>query len=89
VAGDVYLGSAGAAGVYLAAGRAVSGDQGLYNGFLVAGLGWALLIADPAWHRSIGMFFLGCVAVAGLYGAATAGGRILLVQTLPAALWLA
>jgi putative membrane protein len=74
--------------------KTLAGNQGLYNGFLVAGLGWALLIADPQWHRSVGTFFLGCVAVAGLYGAATAGGRILLVQTLPAglalaALWLA
>ncbi len=69
--------------------KTLAGNQGLYNGFLVAGLGWALLITDPAWHRSVGAFFLGCVAVAGIYGAATAGGRILLVQTLPAALALA
>ncbi|TVT39159.1 DUF1304 domain-containing protein [Hymenobacter setariae] len=74
--------------------KTLAGNQGLYNGFLVAGLVWALLIADPQWHRSVATFFLGCVAVAGLYGAATAGGRILLVQTLPAglalaALWLA
>jgi putative membrane protein len=69
--------------------KTLAGNQGLYNGFLVAGLGWALLIADPQWHRSVGTFFLGCVAVAGLYGAATAGARILLVQTLPAALALA
>lgn len=74
--------------------QTLAGNQGLYNGFLVAGLGWALLITDPQWHRSVSTFFLGCVAVAGLYGAATAGRRILLVQTLPAglalaALWLA
>ncbi len=74
--------------------KTLAGNQGLYNGFLVAGLIWALLISDPAWHRSVGTFFLGCVAVAGLYGAATAGRGILLVQTLPAtlalaALWLA
>ncbi|MVN77693.1 DUF1304 family protein [Hymenobacter sp. HMF4947] len=74
--------------------KTLAGNQGLYNGFLAAGLGWALLIAEPAWHRYVGSFFLGCVAVAGLYGAATAGRRILLVQTLPAllalgALWLA
>jgi putative membrane protein len=69
--------------------KTLAGNQGLYNGFLVAGLVWALLISDPAWQRSVATFFLGCVAVAGLYGAATAGRRILLVQTVPAALALA
>lgn len=69
--------------------RTLAANQGLYNGFLVAGLVWALLITDPAWHRYVGSFFLGCVAVAGLYGAATAGRRILYVQTVPAALALA
>ncbi|MBR7720912.1 DUF1304 domain-containing protein [Microvirga sp. SRT04] len=74
--------------------KVLAANQGLYNGFLAAGLVWSLLIADPAWHRYVATFFLGCVAVAGLYGAATAGRRILLVQTLPAllalaALWLA
>ncbi|WP_223649332.1 DUF1304 domain-containing protein [Hymenobacter psoromatis] len=69
--------------------KAMAGNQGLYNGFLVAGLVWALLITDPQWHRHVGTFFLGCVAVAGLYGAATAGRGILLVQTVPAALALA
>ncbi|GAB3637980.1 DUF1304 domain-containing protein [Hymenobacter arcticus] len=74
--------------------KTLAGNQGLYNGFLMAGLIWALFITDPAWHRNVGTFFLGCVVVAGLYGATTAGRRILLVQTLPAtlalaALWLA
>lgn len=74
--------------------KTLAANQGLYNGFLAAGLLWALLITDPQWHRNVGSFFLGCVAVAGLYGAATAGRRILLVQTVPAtlalaALWLA
>ncbi|WP_201983514.1 DUF1304 domain-containing protein [Hymenobacter rubidus] len=59
--------------------KVLAANPGLYNGFLAAGLGWALLISDPAWHRYVASFFLGCVAVAGLYGAATAGGRILLV----------
>ena len=68
--------------------KVLAGNQGLYNGFLVAGLGWALLISDPLWHRNVACFFLGCVAVAGLYGAATAGRRILLVQTVPALLAL-
>ena len=69
--------------------KVLAANQGLYNGFLAAGLLWALLIADPAWQRNVASFFLGCVAVAGIYGAATAGGRILLVQTVPALLALA
>lgn len=48
--------------------KVLAANQGLYNGFLAAGLGWALLIADPAWTRNVASFFLGCVAVAGLYG---------------------
>jgi putative membrane protein len=69
--------------------KVLAANQGLYNGFLVAGLIWALLIADPAWQRNVATFFLGCVAVAGLYGALTAGKRIVLVQTVPAVLALA
>ncbi len=69
--------------------KVMAANQGLYNGFLAAGLVWALLITNPEWQRSVASFFLGCVAVAGLYGAATAGRRILFVQTLPAVLALA
>lgn len=69
--------------------KVLAANQGLYNGFLVAGLVWALLIGDVAWQRNVASFFLGCVAVAGLYGAATAGRRILFVQTVPALLALA
>ena len=69
--------------------KVLAANQGLYNGFLAAGLVWALLISEPNWHRYVASFFLGCVAVAGLYGAATAGKRILLVQTVPALLALA
>lgn len=68
--------------------KALAANQGLYNGFLVAGLVWALLIPELQWHRYVATFFLSCVAVAGLYGAATASRRILLVQTVPAALAL-
>jgi putative membrane protein len=60
-------------------------NQGLYNGFLAAGLIWSLV--DP--NISIARFFLGCVLVAGLYGGATVGKKILFVQALPAALALA
>ena len=69
--------------------KVLAANQGLYNGFLAAGLVWSLLILDPAWHRNVAVFFLGCVAVAGIYGAITAGPRILLVQTVPALLALA
>ena len=68
---------------------AMAANQGLYNGFLAAGLIWSLLIGDAAWAKNIVLFFLGCVLIAGLYGAATVTKRILYVQTIPAALAIA
>ena len=65
---------------------ALAGNQGLYNGFLVAGLLWSLVIKDAPWNAHIALFFLICVAVAGVYGAATAERKILFVQTVPAVL---
>lgn len=65
---------------------ALAANQGLYNGFLAAGLIWTFFIEDAAWSANIALFFLGCVAVAGLYGAATADKKILFVQTLPASI---
>ncbi|MDP9763112.1 DUF1304 domain-containing protein [Deinococcus enclensis] len=62
--------------------RVMAGNQGLYNGFLAAGLIWGLLTGA----QDVQLFFLACVAVAGLYGAATANRRILFVQTVPAVL---
>ncbi|MEO1085258.1 MAG: DUF1304 domain-containing protein [Acidobacteriota bacterium] len=59
-------------------------NQGLYNGFLAAGLAWGLFHPDPAVGFQIKLFFLACVAVAGLYGAATAKVQILFIQTVPA-----
>jgi putative membrane protein len=67
---------------------ALAANQGLYNGFLVAGLVWGLLASDPIGFQ-VKVFFLACVIVAGLYGAATVSRRILLVQAVPAALALA
>jgi putative membrane protein len=64
----------------------LAANQGLYNGFLAAGLIWSLIIQDELWSKNIALFFLGCVAVAGIYGAATASKRILYVQTVPAVL---
>jgi putative membrane protein len=63
---------------------ALAKNQGLYNGFLVAGLVWGL-VADK---DDVQIFFLACVIVAGLYGAATVNKRILVVQAVPAVLAL-
>jgi len=65
----------------------LAANQGLYNGFLAAGLVWGLLAEDPV-GRQVTVFFLLCVAVAGVYGSLTASRRILFVQTLPAVLAL-
>jgi putative membrane protein len=72
----------------------LAGNMGLYNGFLAAGLIWGLVQAVPGFAFQIKMFFLVCVIVAGVYGAATVSRRILFVQAAPAALalillWLA
>jgi putative membrane protein len=64
--------------------RALAANQGLYNGFLVAGLAWSF-VAEPGLARALRFFFLGCVVVAGVFGAATVSPRILIVQALPAA----
>jgi putative membrane protein len=72
----------------------LAANQGLYNGFLAAGLIWGLVQPVPGFAFQIKVFFLLCVIVAGAYGAATVSQRILLVQAAPAALalillWLA
>ncbi|WP_322514681.1 DUF1304 domain-containing protein [Rhodopseudomonas palustris] len=77
-----------------AASAVLAANQGLYNGFLAAGLIWSLLHPDPAVALQLQTFFLGCVIVAGLYGAWSVSRRILYVQAAPAALalilaWLA
>jgi putative membrane protein len=67
----------------------LAANQGLYNGFLAAGLVWGLLHPTPGFAFQIKIFFLLCVIVAGSYGAATVSRRILYVQAAPAALALA
>lgn len=62
--------------------KVLAANQGLYNGFLATGLLWAAATAQ----RDVALFFLGCVAVAGIYGAATVNRRIFFVQALPALL---
>lgn len=66
--------------------KTLAANQGLYNGFLAAGLIWSLFISDPEWQKNIALFFLSCVIVAGIYGAITASRKIFFVQALPAAL---
>lgn len=67
---------------------ALAANQGLYNGFLAAGLVWGVVAADPVGFQAR-VFFLACVIVAGLYGAATVNRRIAFVQALPGAVALA
>ena len=66
--------------------KSMAANQGLYNGFLAAGLIWSFLISDPIWAKNVAMFFLGCVIVAGIYGALTATKKIFFVQAVPAIL---
>ena len=70
-----------------AASKVLAANQGLYNGFLAAGLFWGVWLGPAG--DAVKVFFLLCVLVAGLYGAATASRRILFVQAVPAAVGLA
>lgn len=70
-----------------AATKVLAANQGLYNGFLAAGLFWGLSMGAAG--QGVKLFFLGCVLVAGLYGAATASRKILFIQAVPAAIGLA
>jgi putative membrane protein len=69
-----------------AATKVLAANQGLYNGFLAAGLLWGLWLGPAGF--GVKVFFLLCVLIAGLYGAATASRKILYVQALPAAVGL-
>ncbi|WP_295671081.1 DUF1304 domain-containing protein [uncultured Mucilaginibacter sp.] len=64
--------------------KTMAGNQGLYNGFLAAGLIWSLLIKNPDWQQNVSLFFLTCVAIAGIYGAITVSRRIFFIQATPA-----
>lgn len=70
-----------------AASKVLAANQGLYNGFLAAGLIWGLSLGAEGTHVKV--FFLACVLIAGIYGALTASRRILFVQAIPAAIGLA
>lgn len=76
----------GLTGEFAAASRTLAANQGLYNGFLAAGLIWGLYLGDAG--RAVQVFFLACVVLAGVFGGFTASRKILLVQALPGALAL-
>jgi putative membrane protein len=64
--------------------KILAANQGLYNGFLAAGLTWSLLIQDTLWSKNVAIFFISCIIVAGIYGAWTAHKSIFYKQALPA-----
>ncbi|MEM7485899.1 MAG: DUF1304 domain-containing protein [Bacteroidota bacterium] len=64
--------------------KAMAANQGLYNGFLAAGLLWSLLIQNPDWQIYVALFFLGCIVVAGIYGGYSVSKKIFMVQAVPA-----
>lgn len=64
--------------------KVLAANQGLYNGFLAAGLFWSLVQPDPGFAFQLKLFFLGAVSLAALYGAYSVSRRILLIQGLPA-----
>jgi len=64
--------------------KVLAANQGLYNGFLAAGLLWSLIIADDVWSVNVSLFFLNCVLIAGLYGWFSVSARIFYIQGLPA-----
>jgi len=72
---------------FMAASASLAANQGLYNGFLAAGLAWGLLLGPAGF--GVKVFFLSCVLVAGVFGAATAKRSILWIQAMPAAVALA
>ncbi|HUP13138.1 MAG TPA: DUF1304 domain-containing protein [Niastella sp.] len=69
--------------------KVLAANQGLYNGFLSAGLIWSFFITDEAWSSNVAVFFLSCAIVAGVYGAVTASKKIFVIQALPAIVALA
>lgn len=68
--------------------KGLAANQGLYNGFLSAGLIWSLFISDPLWRNNVAYFFLGCVITAGIYGALVSSKKIFFTQALPAIITL-
>jgi len=73
---------------YFESTKVLAANQGLYNGFLAAGLIWSFFIPDHVGQQFVRYFFLGCIAVAGIFGAMTADKKIFYIQALPAILAL-
>ena len=72
---------------FASASKSLAANQGLYNGFLAAGLVWGLLLGSSGYP--IKLFFLGCIVVAGIFGAVTVNRKILWVQAFPGAIAMA
>lgn len=68
--------------------KPLAANQGLYNGFLAAGLIWSLFIENPEWSKNVALFFVICVAVAGIFGGKTVSKKIFYIQAIPAILTL-
>ncbi|HBH05021.1 MAG TPA: DUF1304 domain-containing protein [Flavobacteriales bacterium] len=68
--------------------KEMAANQGLYNGFLAAGLIWTFFIHNPEWHFNVSLFFISCIALAGVYGGLTTEKKIFYVQGVPAFLAL-
>tara|TARA_R110000868_G_scaffold295226_4_gene555654 strand:+ start:552 stop:911 length:360 start_codon:yes stop_codon:yes gene_type:complete len=66
--------------------KSMAANQGLYNGFLAAGLVWTFFIENPEWYLYIAIFFLSCIAIAGIYGAISVSKKIFYIQGVPAIL---
>ena len=64
--------------------KTLAANQGLYNGFLAAGLIWTFFISNESWKIYVAIFFLTCIIIAGIYGAFSASRKIFFVQALPA-----
>lgn len=64
--------------------KEMAANQGLYNGFIAAGLIWTFFIQNAEWNMYISLFFLSCISIAGIYGALTVERKIFFVQSLPA-----
>ena len=68
--------------------KTLAANQGLYNGFLAAGLIWSFFITELEWSSNVAIFFLTCVVCAGIYGSISASRKILYTQAIPAILAL-
>ena len=64
--------------------KVMAANQGLYNGFLAAGLIWSLFVTNVIWSKNIAIFFVCCVVIAGIYGALTVSKEIFFKQAIPA-----